>query len=110
MKNLKSKTEPQKLLCQLSSTIDYGRIDQLSSSDQFEEMHKNKKGKYVSVSSLKEARKECSQFIDYYNLGGGNWTGGIVVNENYEFVAYISYNGRVWDNENTRNAKEIIIK
>ena len=109
MKNLNSKTEPQKLLCQLSSTIDYGRIYQLSSSDQFEEMQKNKEAEYVSISSLKEARKICSKFIDYYNLGGSNWTGGRVINENHEFVAYISYNGRVWDKEDTLNAKEIKI-
>lgn len=109
MKNLKSKTEPQKLFCQLASTIDEDRIYQLSSSEQFEEMQKNIEAQYVSISSLKEARKICSKFIDYYNLGGSNWTGGRIVNENHEFVAFISYNGKIWDNEDTFKAKEIII-
>lgn len=51
----------------------------------------------ASVQSLEEAVVVCRQYIEYNELGGGNWIGGQVTNaDTGEHVAYISYNGRAW--------------
>lgn len=50
----------------------------------------------VKVGSLAEASAVCRQFIRDEELGGGNWTGGEVLDEAGNFVARISYNGRAW--------------
>ena len=67
----------------------------------------------VTVNSLKEAREACHRYINKNRLGGGNWTGGQVYDENEKPVARISYNGRIWEwdghTEWTINTKEIII-
>jgi hypothetical protein len=49
----------------------------------------------VRCKSLEEAATQCQDYITYYQLGGGNWTGGSVRQGNKK-VARISYNGRVW--------------
>jgi hypothetical protein len=53
------------------------------------------KSKWVPVKSLADASKACRQFLDQYGLGGGNWTGGLVVRDGVP-IAEISYNGRAW--------------
>lgn len=50
------------------------------------------------VSSMREASLVCREYIDEHGLGGGNWTGGQIM-ENGKIVAYVSYNGRVWKPE-----------
>ena len=50
----------------------------------------------VPVSSLKEARTKCLEYIEEWDLGFGNWGGG-QVKVGKKKVAYVSYNGRVWD-------------
>ena len=46
----------------------------------------------VSVDSLEEARQVCLQFINKYDLGGGNWIGGNVYNlELYQKVAHTPF-------------------
>lgn len=35
-------------------------------------------------------------YIEKYNLGAGNWTGGQVYDEDGNLVGKISYNGRFW--------------
>lgn len=50
----------------------------------------------VDVASLGEASQKCMDYIEQYDLGGGNWAGGQVY-ENGKQIARISYNGRVWD-------------
>lgn len=50
-----------------------------------------------TVHSLQEASKACRDYIDTHELGGGNWSGGHVYNSKHEQVAYISYNGRIWE-------------
>lgn len=47
------------------------------------------------VASLEEASEKCREFISAYDIGGGNWCGG-VVRDNAKKVAVISYNGRIW--------------
>lgn len=50
----------------------------------------------VSVSTIEEASKACRLYIEENELGGGNWIGGYVFDNNDKQVAYISYNGRIW--------------
>jgi len=44
----------------------------------------------------------CRKYIEKYNLGAGNWGGnvGIILNDKQKQIARVSYNGRVWDNNN----------
>ena len=72
-------------------------------------MLKDKERVYFQVSNLAEASEVCQRYIAHFNLGSSNWTGGRVVNDNSDFVARISYNGRLWDSEEYENAKEIKI-
>jgi len=52
------------------------------------------------VDSLIEAREMCQRFIAYYDLGGGNWTGGQVIRlSDGLVVGRFSYNGRLWPDE-----------
>ena len=49
--------------------------------------------------TLEDASKACRNYIEYWNLGGGNWTGGQVFDGlgDDKQVARISYNGHIWD-------------
>lgn len=62
---------------------------------------------YYEVNSLADASKAVRQYIDRHDLGSSTWAGGRVINDKFEFVAQISYNGRIWDNEIWEHAKEI---
>ena len=62
------------------------------------------RAKFVTVSTFAEASEVCRAYIKRNELGGGNWTGGQVFDDNRQ-IARVSYNGRVWDrddNEITR--------
>lgn len=61
----------------------------------------------ASVKSLEEAVAGCLQYIEFNELGGGNWTGGKVTDKHGKQVAYISYNGRVWDSNKMSNEIEV---
>lgn len=50
----------------------------------------------IRVASLRNASAVCRLYIDHYELGGGNWTGGQVLDRSRAQVAQISYNGRAW--------------
>jgi hypothetical protein len=51
----------------------------------------------LPVHSLEEASQICQGYILEYELGGGNWTGGQVLDaRTNEQVGYISYNGKIW--------------
>jgi len=52
----------------------------------------------VNVDTLKMASDICREYILEYDLGGGNWIGGQVTEDNKQ-IAKISYNGRIWDNK-----------
>jgi hypothetical protein len=53
--------------------------------------------KRVRVASLKDASEACRLYIRRYELGGGNWVGGEVIDAKTKVpVAQISYNGRAW--------------
>lgn len=51
----------------------------------------------VLVNSMEEASQVCMDYIDEYNLGGGNWIGGQISaeKENSKVIAMVCYNGRV---------------
>lgn len=46
--------------------------------------------------SIQEASELCTRYIGKYGLGGGNWTGGEVLDTAGTLVARISFNGRCW--------------
>lgn len=51
------------------------------------------------VNSLKEASEVCRNYINKWDLGGGNWNGGQVYDIDGKMVGIVSYNGRVWEGE-----------
>lgn len=62
----------------------------------------------LPVSSFKKASEVCRNFIENFELGSGNWTGGQIGNSQGEIIAHVSYNGRVWEGEVwTSGCKEI---
>lgn len=52
--------------------------------------------KQVPVDSYAEASKVAQAFIAEHDLGGGNWSGGQIL-EGSKVVARVSYNGKVWE-------------
>lgn len=51
----------------------------------------------VPVADLQEASALARRYITAFNLGAGNWAGGIVADHLGQAVARIAYNGRVFD-------------
>jgi len=49
---------------------------------------------YITVKTLEDASLECRKFIERNFLGGGNWTGGKVY-ENNKCIAQISCTGKI---------------
>lgn len=49
----------------------------------------------VEVDSFEQASLICQQFIAANELGGGNWSGGLIT-EVKKKLAFISYNGAAW--------------
>jgi hypothetical protein len=113
MKKLKRKTEAvvpkqkEKLFVGLGSCIDVSRWDSFSSNDKFQQLQNPNGLVYFEVESLKAASELVNKFIKAYNLGSSSFDGGYVIDENMNFKAKVSYNGRVWDNEDWRVSKEI---
>jgi len=50
----------------------------------------------LKIRDLKDASKKCRSYIENWNLGGGNWVGGQIFSGSKQ-IAQVSYNGRVWD-------------
>jgi hypothetical protein len=53
----------------------------------------------VPVTTIAGARAAACQFRDSNFLGGGNWTGGQVYNDNDQMIGHVSYNGRYHSQE-----------
>lgn len=53
--------------------------------------------KHIPIKTYIEARDVCLAFILEHGIGGGNWAGGDIKTNSGTFLAYVSYNGRVWD-------------
>lgn len=53
---------------------------------------------WLNVESILEARAIAMAYNQAFDLGGGNWSGGEIREvSNDRPVAYVSYNGRLWD-------------
>lgn len=103
------KLQKQRLWVCLDSTENPYAYFQGSRNVKIEEKSKHKERVYFEVSSLKEASVVCRKYISHFNLGSGNFIGGRIIDDDCNFVARVSYNGRVWDSENWAAAKEIEI-
>lgn len=101
--------QPEKLYVGLGSTIDFSRWESFSRNEKIEETLKPDGLVYFEVQNLYEAVNITKKFIDEFKLGASNWLGGLVLDSGMNFKAHISYNGSVWDNEDWRIAKEIIL-
>lgn len=97
-----------KMFVQLAASVDCIKFEQMSSNVKFQMLHTPEKTVFVEVKDIKEAVSLCSQYIKAFDLGGTSWDGGLIVNKDFEFIAMISYNGRIWDNLNWRTANEIV--
>lgn len=97
-----------KMFVQLATAFDAYRFNQLSINAQIQELLKPDGNIFFEITSLNDASLLCRKFIDRFDLGSSNWVGGQVVDEQFNFIAKISYNGRIWDNEDWRKAKEIL--
>ena len=53
----------------------------------------------LPVRSFGSASKVCLNFIEKFDLGGGNWTGGQIGDIDGNIIARVSYNGRVWEGD-----------
>lgn len=54
---------------------------------------------WAGVASLEEASKLCRKYIDGFDLGGGNWTGGEVRDKLGKVLGRIAYNGAIFPPE-----------
>ncbi|NJX15282.1 hypothetical protein [Tamlana crocina] len=106
---MKNQLQTSPIFVALGSEIDFFRFPQISTNAKIEELGKRNELIYHQVDDLKAASMLCKEFIKEHRLGSSNWMGGRVVDENYNFVAQVSYNGRVWDNEDWEISKEIEI-
>lgn len=71
-----------------------GNIDH--GDNPFQQMPGAGSNQWQSVTSLREASKACSKFINANEMGSGNWDGGEVLDGAGQMVARVSYNGCVW--------------
>ncbi len=55
--------------------------------------------KVIPVATLAEAQMAANDYINKYDLGGGNWDGGQVYHPTKGLIAHLSYNLRVWKGE-----------
>ena len=97
-----------KMYVQLASFFDLDRFEQMSKNEKLALFNNPEKTVFIEVKSIKEAVNLCNDYINRFNLGNSSWSGGMVVDEEFNFIANISFNGRVWDNEDWRLAKEIL--
>ena len=51
------------------------------------------------TASIEECQQRVREYIEEYNLGGGNWSGGDVYDGLGNLIGNISYNGRFWPKE-----------
>lgn len=100
---------PEKLYVGIGSTMDHSRWESFSINEKIDESLKPDGLLYFEIESINEAVELTREFIKEFRLGASNWLGGLVFDSAMNFKARISYNGRVWDNEDWRIAKEIVL-
>lgn len=52
---------------------------------------------WARVETLQQASRICRMYIDCFDLGGGNWTGGELTTDSGVVLGKVSYNGRIWN-------------
>ena len=57
------------------------------------------------VESLEDASHKVREEIERNDIGSRAWTGGDVVDDDGNYVAWVSYNGRIW-NPSTKHGRE----
>lgn len=63
----------------------------------------------VKVYSFKQASEVARKFIEDNELGSSNWSGGAILQDGKQ-IAFVTYNGRVWEGiKRDENSKEIEI-
>lgn len=97
MKNIEKYN--QTLFVSLGSELNISRFFQSTRNEQFEEIQKPRGFIYYQVKNLGEASRLCRDFINFYDLGASSWIGGRVIDSECNFIARVSYNGRVWESE-----------
>lgn len=97
----------KKLFVQLASCFDEGKAISYSQGQKLFETNRPYGNLLVEVDNIHQAGQLCIDFINYYQLGSSNWTGGNVFDENNNFVARVSYNGRIWDKQDWKISNEI---
>jgi hypothetical protein len=55
--------------------------------------------KRVYADSIEELQNVVREYIEEYDIGGGNWNGGDVYDRSGTVIGNISYNGRYWQKE-----------
>lgn len=65
--------------------------------DQAWEAQVSLRPEWLKVASLDQAVTVAMMYRGKHELGGGNWSGGQVWDEDGRMVARISYNGRAWE-------------
>lgn len=64
----------------------------------------------IDVETIADARKACAVYIEKWNLGGGNWDNGRVVdNRTGKLVGSFSYNLRFWEGQPGSHGKELAV-
>ena len=109
MNQNKFENSKENLYVGLGSTSDFSRWESFSTNALIQEINKPNSLVYFEVASLKEAAKMVRDFIDEFGLTSSNWVGGNVLDSSLKYIASISYNGRIWDNEDWKIAKEIVL-
>lgn len=62
----------------------------------------------IKVSSFKEASEETIKYIEEFDLGSGNFPHAPILDETGKQIAYVSYNGRVWEGTDWEPGKKPI--
>jgi hypothetical protein len=57
------------------------------------------RAKEVKVESFEDASAICKDYIERYHLGGGNWAGGKITDDDGKEIARVSFNRKVWSLE-----------
>ncbi len=87
---------------------DYDSMDERSSIELPEQ--------WVSCDSFGEASAIVSKYIEFHNLGSGNFDGGVILSFDNKYgistgtnviIARVSYNGRIWEAKFSPKANDI---
>lgn len=73
-----------KIKCITAGNIDHGQNPYEKTNSIFD------------ANNIEECQKIVEEYIEDNDLGGGNWIGGFVYEQD-NLIAVISYNGRVWE-------------